>query len=615
MKITTIQISNFIGARAVDVTLNKPIALFAGKNYAGKSSIQEAVRMALVGESVRVDLKKDYEKLITDGQDSGFVTVEWDGGSASAVLPSGKRNLSGDAQLSGALPYVLDAQRFAKLDDKERRAFLFGLMGIKLDGPGITQRMLDRGCDAKKVEQILPMLRAGFDAAQKEAASKARDAKASWKTLTGGETWGKDKAAKWKPAPLPEGADQAAAKIEQLQAQRVSADANLSAATQELGAAKAEANRIREANAKIADLREQASRIDRIQNKLVVDRADLAEWETKVAATRRKAGSVSVDPTAPGEYLLRGLASVTADFLDLTCRYSDIEWDSGLLNRAAVHLSEYRKLHGEPASPDKPAKADPEAVAQLQDYENALALLQRAVTNGERDLEAAKRAAADLKEIESIAPTRDVDALQAKVNELTEARDAILADIAALRDTADAAARRKTLMEQVAKHHQDVIDWTDIADALAPDGIPGDLLAESIDPINERLAYSANEAQWMRINIAADMSIFAVEEGAASRPYALLSESEKYRADAMIAEAVSNLAGVKLLVLDRVDCLDMKGREDLLYWLSGMAQDGEIDTALLFATLKGIPSSLPDGIEAFWIENGMTKEELCLAAA
>lgn len=154
--------------------------------------------------------------------------------------------------------------------------------------------------------------------------------------------------------------------------------------------------------------------------------------------------------------------------------------------------------------------------------------------------------------------------------------------------------------------HQDVQQWDAITEALAPDGIPGEMLAEALTPLNERLAYSANEAQWTRINVGKDMSIYAAEEGAQPRDYALLSESEKWRADAMIAEAVSHLSGLKLLVLDRFDVLDMAGRADLIAWLETLAQDNEIDTALIFGTLKALPAQLPDGIEAYWLENGVT---------
>ena len=396
MKITAIQTSNFVGARAIDVQLSKPVTLFAGKNGAGKSSLQEAIRMAMTGESVRVGLKKDYGALVTDGQESGFVEVETADASYSVVLPSGK----GLHSENPMLPFVLDAQRFARMDDKERRTFLFGLMGVKLDGASVTQRMLDKGLDAKKVEQIAPFLRAGFDAAQKEAAAKARDAKASWKTATGGETWGKDKAPNWQPAPLPADAEKAGTRHDNAVTKMNEVEQELGAAQQALGAAKAKAQARQQMAAQRDELAEKAGRIDRIKAKLGRDEAEVAEWQAKVDETRAKAGVAPVNPKAPGEFLLRGLASVTAEFVELTCNHPEVEWDSSLLNRAAAHLAEYRKLHGEPVVGDAPAQPDAEAVAKLPEYEKALALMQSAVANDKRDLSAAEQAAAKLKELD-----------------------------------------------------------------------------------------------------------------------------------------------------------------------------------------------------------------------
>lgn len=598
MKITSIQTSNVLGARAIDVKLPKPVTLFAGKNGAGKSSLQEAIRMAMTGESVRVGLKKDYGALVTEGQESGFVEVETADASYSVVLPSGK-GLHSDNPM---LPFVLDAQRFARMDDKERRTFLFGLMGVKLDGASVTQRMLDKGLDGKKVEQIAPFLRAGFDAAQKEAAAKARDAKASWKTATGGETWGKDKAPKWQPAPLPADAEKAGTRHENAVAKMKEVEQELGAAQQTLGAAKAKAQARQQMAAQRDDLAEKAGRIDRIKAKLERDEADVAEWQAKVDETRAKAGVAPVNPKAPGEFLLRGLASVTAEFVELTCNHPEVEWDSSLLNRAAAHLAEYRKLHGEPVVGDAPAQPDAEAVAKLPEYEKALSLVQSAVANDKRDLATAEQAAAKLKELdEEAAETIDLEPLQAKVAELTEKRDGWRADADKYRAVAEQAARRQAVIDQAAALHADVLAWTDIADALAPDGIPGEILAEALGPINDRLHVSAGFAEWEQVVIHSDMRITY-----GLRDYALISESEKWRTDAMIAEAVSFLAGVKLLVLDRFDVLDLKGREDLLYWLDGMAEDGDIETALLFGTLKALPAQLPERIGAHWIDNGVT---------
>lgn len=49
MRINRITIENFQGARAIDLQLPTPLALIAGHNFQGKSSIAEAVRLAFLG--------------------------------------------------------------------------------------------------------------------------------------------------------------------------------------------------------------------------------------------------------------------------------------------------------------------------------------------------------------------------------------------------------------------------------------------------------------------------------------------------------------------------------------------------------------------------------------
>lgn len=61
-------------------------------------------------------------------------------------------------------------------------------------------------------------------------------------------------------------------------------------------------------------------------------------------------------------------------------------------------------------------------------------------------------------------------------------------------------------------------------------------------------------------------------------------------------------------VIDRLDVLDMKGREDLIAWLDILAQDGEINTALIFGTLKALPANLPQTMAAHWLENGVVAQ-------
>lgn len=600
MKITRISAQNYLGIRSADIALTRPVQLFAGANAAGKSSLQEAVRHALTGETVRVSLKKDYSHLMTEGTLAGYVEVIADDAGYSVALPSGK----GAAVVSGAINYVLDAQRFAHLTADERRAFLFGLMGLSSSGDAVQKRLADKGFDERRIGMVMPLLRAGFDAACKETQCKARDAKASWKTATGGETWGKEKAAKWSPAALPEDADRAGARLENAQAKLEAADQALADAQQHLGAARSADQRRQQQSKQRAELEERAGKIDRIRAKLAKDEAELAEWEAKVAATREMAGAAPVNPKAPGEFLLRGLASVTDEFLCVARSFPD-PFDESLINRASAHLSEYKKLHGWPHSSKEPTAtetaAKTEAVAKLPEHENALVLMQSAVANSKRDLAAAESAQAALTEMDLQAEESvDIETAQVAVNRATTDRDAWRADVQKYRAIAEQAERRERVIAQAADLHAEVLAWLEIADALSPDGIPGEMLAEALGPINERLHASSAVAEWAWVTIHPDMQITAD-----SRPYALLSESEKWRADAMIAEAVSYLSGLRLLVLDRFDVLDLSGRGDAIAWLDQLALDGNIDTALVFGTLKALPSGLPDTVQAHWIESGV----------
>jgi len=574
MKITRISAQNYLGIRAADVALTRPVNLFAGANAAGKSSLQEAVRHALTGETVRVSLKKEYGALLTEGAESGFVEVVSDGGAYAVALPSGK----GTCFEEGAISYALDAQRFARLSPDERRAFLFGLMGLSSSGEAVKKRLADKGFDDARVALVMPLLKAGFEAACKEAQGKARDAKAAWKTVTGGETWGKEKSAGWRPAALPDDAGRAPQLLENSRAKLKEADAALSTAQQALGAAQSAARAREEQEQRRAQLEERAGRIDRIRAKLAKDEAEFAEWQKVVADTRAKAGH---KPEKVPTYNCPCCAVV------LTHRPAD------------GALIEY-------VEPEYSFDAD--AAATLPEKERARDLMQSAVNNGRRDLAAAEAAETALKELApDDAEAPNLDELREDVQQKTEARDAWRTDVAKYQSLAEQEAQKDRVIEQAARHHADVLAWLEIADALSPDGIPGDMLAEALEPINDRLDTSSLRAQWMQVHIGRDMSISAAYHRVESlcRPYALLSESEKWRADAMIAEAVSHLSGLRLLVLDRFDVLDLAGRADALEWLDQLAADDEIDTALVFGTLKTLPGGLPETIGAHWIEGGV----------
>lgn len=572
MRLNKIEISNYAGARDVRLDLERPINLICGPNGAGKSSCMEAIRHALTGLSTRVLLKKSFHDLVTEGADSGFASVHCADGEASVVLPGGAVHATCSVN-AGALPLVFGASSFAGLDANDRRTFLFDLMGLKTDGPAVRQRLLAKGCDTAKIEAVAPFLRAGFDAAQKEAQGKARECKASWKTTTGGEAYGSVKAASWaaaKPEVDTAGLDQARADL-------AAVENEIEAETKRLGELQGRARQRAEQQGKLNGLREKAGMYARIADKLARDEAGLKELEEKVETTRAKAGMKPEQNTAPHPCPHCGGMLLIRDG-------KPEEWHEETL----PHY-------------------DTEAAAALPEYERALKLMQNAVANGKRDLAAADTAARTLKELDEETGEPDdgadhIGALEQRIAAIKHHRGNHQAAIRLIEEADRRVAEADEKTARAAALHLDVQAWEAIADALAPDGIPGEMLAEALEPINDRLARSALDSEWPRIEIQPDMTILAALH---ERPYALLSESEKWRADAMIAEAIAHLSGVRLLVLDRFDVLDLKGREDLLVWLDILAQDGEIDTALIFGTLKGLPAQLPETVEAFWIDGGV----------
>lgn len=599
MKITGLNIQNFLGAKSVEIKINRPVTLFAGRNGSGKSSTQEAIRMALTGEAVRVGLKKDYGRLVTEGAESGFAEVEIDGTvRAFVTLPDGKTTPLTEYVPPTALPYVLDAQRFAKLEPNERRAFLFGLMGLSAGGDEVKKRMLAKGCNDQKVETIMPMLRSGFDAAHKEAQAKARDEKAAWRTVTG-ETYGDKKAASWaaeKPA-FDAGA------LADLQQRLAATDAGLAAANQRMGALQSDQKRHAEAAQRLADLREKGSRYARVADKLVRDEAELKEWEAKVEdARQRAAGGRKVG-------LVHDLARALFNLLDTGEPCTVRPGEDPKIDAANHALNAYEDEHG---SIKSSGADDIEARNKLPEYENALRLLQSAVANDKRDLaeaDAAAMAVNNWKKTAGDAPDEaEINATRKHLDDLKAERSDIAAKLAGQQDAERQAKQADGRTAKALAAHESVLAWVAIADALAPDGIPGEMLAEALDPINDRLEQSSQDAEWLHVHVESNMSVWAAYPGLPPRPYALLSESEKWRADAMLAEAIAHISNIKLLVLDRFDVLDLKGREDLIVWLDILAQDGEINTAMIFGTLKALPPTLPQTIAAHWLENGVVAQ-------
>jgi len=157
--------------------------------------------------------------------------------------------------------------------------------------------------------------------------------------------------------------------------------------------------------------------------------------------------------------------------------------------------------------------------------------------------------------------------------------------------------RMNEIKQESLELHAQVLGWMKAADEMAPDGIPGQIIADKLKPINNRLRETAMKTTWEQVTITPVMDIMI-----GTLPYSLCSESSQWRAQAAIAEAISYIAKIGIICLDRLDVLDLANRSRLLKWIHSVAADHK--TILLFGTLKEPPTRLPDTIGLHWLEAG-----------
>ncbi len=567
MKIESINIQNILGIRAVDIALTAPVAIIAGRNKAGKSSLIESIRLAMIGKADRVNLKKDYDQLVTDGAKKGTATVSIDVGgitsNCSMTLPSGMGQHSNHEYL----PYVLDASLFNSLAVNDRRKMLFKLTACSITAEVILEKLKGRKCSSIKAAEL--NFKDGIEAASKAAKTKATEAKGSWKAITG-ETYGEVKAISWK-APEVEATD--LPDLNAVETKTTEWADHVARVNQNLGGFQQELKQLAETNARITTLHTKANSIERIKTKIEEDKKQQAHWAAKIADAETKAQG-----------------TVQTNTFECPCCGGGLLLENGKLH---AHLIE-----------DDVATPDPEAVKALPEYRKAHQLHTSALLNAEKELIQAQVAEEELKTLGAV---KTSDSIQTQIDDArtkltySQSQHKEWSDKKALVTDHQRKAEAATkATENALKYHTDVAEWTAIGDALAPDGIPAEILASALKPVNDRLRESATKTGWMQVSISSDMQI-----SADGRAYALLCESEKWRTEAMLCEAISHLSGLKLIILDRMDVLDLPSRGELLKWLNSLATSSEIETAIVCGTLKEAYKAPNANFQSFWLEQGV----------
>ncbi len=523
-----IEAKNFMRLKNIDVEFPDNITIVAGINEAGKSSLAEAIRFAILGDTPRVKLKRDYKYLIHDGSRSGKVTLTLgdkvmirnvrDGKPANDCIKYGGMD-------EDILNFTLGSMSFARATDAKRREIITRYTGADENKEEVFKQLEDAKVDQKKIDEVAPLLKHSFDSAHKRADENYAKLRGAWESITE-ERFGSRKG-DWSPE-IPETHEDV---INALQddVSAIFEIRNDKLAEVNAEEKKAIADKFDADEQKLSDLRDQ----------VVKAKTDLKVAESLLSCP--ECGSMLEIESGKDGYALTSHKTDGADF-------EKIQETIDSLTEEGKTLSES-------------IKSKKETLMQVfQDKRNAI------------------------------------------IKEMDEQHETARNQLNSYITDRDTAKRLNNAVSRAADTHKLAMEWLELRELLSEkgDSLRSAVAASGTEVINQALQDLGHLLGMRPVAIEADMSIRRTD----GRPYDLLSESARWRVSAMLSLALAKITGTPLVILDRMDVINVRDRVQFLQGLSAWAEDynGKV---IVLATLKEKPTASPvEGIGLQWLENG-----------
>lgn len=133
---------------------------------------------------------------------------------------------------------------------------------------------------------------------------------------------------------------------------------------------------------------------------------------------------------------------------------------------------------------------------------------------------------------------------------------------------------------------------------LGPTGLRKKVLIRQLEVLNVRLAAVSAAAKWAAVRIDEDFGAWLGAE-----PYWLLSESMQYRVRVTLQIAMAQIDDSDLVIIDRADVLDQKGRNGLMMALKKVGMQALV--AMTVSSRDKVPDLAAAGLgRSYWIEDG-----------
>lgn len=508
-----VEIKNYRGIASAELSM-EPIALVAGVNGAGKSSIAQGIAAALTKNAAPIAgiAKNAAGKLLRDGAKRGSCTVGDDTGRVTANWPGASVSDEGTPPWSTEMACGL----VSLVDMKPKDAASLLIRAIEAAPTFEHLKEALPKVDAAMLQSVWGVIQAdGWDAAHKRSQERGAKLKGGWEHVTG-EKYGSSKAEGW-THPRLSGQDVTLADLQQ---ENADLHSELERAIQNQAGDAAQIEMYRQQVERSDEARKEFTTID-AQQKQLRDQINRLQAELDALPKPEAAETMVECPHCKGHLVVVSSTQVRAPTKGLSQEEND--------SRSRAIESKRSELSS--------------AQHNLRETDSRSHQLLAVIRAGEN-------AANALEEQKSGTVTHETIAdLRSQIGETEQ-------DMRAL-----------SAAEQAAKYHAQVKENQLVIDALAPDGIRNKVLAEKMGNFNSALRQMSEAAGWPAVQIADDLSVTLGD-----RPYILLSESEKFRVRTTLQVALADLDGSDVVIVDAADILDRTGRNGLfkLLNLSGM---------------------------------------------
>ncbi len=498
-----VEIKNYRGVADAQLTM-APIALVAGTNGAGKSSIAQAVAAALTKNAAPIAgiAKNAAGQLLRDGSKRGHCVVGDDTGTVKANWPGASTTEEGSAPWSTEIACGL----ISLVDMKPLQAAATMITAIDAMPTIDDLKAALPDTDDAMLQQVWSAIQAdGWDSAHKRAQERGAKLKGAWEHVTG-EKYGSAKAEGWRPVGMPEaGTVELQQELTDLRQELEKAIANQAVGQAEVQRLQAQVQAGTEAEGRIEKLKADQENGHAHADKLTAELGALPQPET--------VETLAECPHCKGHLVVVSKTVVHAPV------------DGGIT--AEENEQRQAAIDAKRAELQRTNAAIQQLGAQLSSAMQAVSLASVA----KKQLGAMPQGGTSAEQIQKL---RDV-----------------IAD-------AEADLRSVSAAQSAEKIHGDIAGNQLVINALAPDGVRQTVLAEKMGQFNSKLARLSETAGWAAVQIGDDLSVTL-----GGRAYILLSESEKYRARATLQVALADLDGSDVVIIDAADILDRTGRNGL----------------------------------------------------